>query len=421
MYTDTHVEDIADEQHSAVSYPYLTSSKKTDPSKRSNRGSYPHLINTYEYQPSASCRSQEQAGISSKLLTSGCIGADKIRISVVLDPDSLVIHDFFYRLTGVWGKWNGNTAIKGFPKVFLAWDEKRNILYMEFNPARFFWDQGLTLCPLIYLVDLCGFVMQTILNFGGPNARPLFATEKVNKKTGEITIVYPSDWADQIWVHELHLAVDFYNLGAPFSLSQLEGVQPSRTKAATSHRNNGVLNTLTHVASKGTTKVQLYNKSNERISKPEPDAPLLPPNTYRFEVQLPRRSIRNSALSRLGGCTETNTVDRLVTKWEDSGFHKDLVWEGSMVQVIHGSSLPNAEKNELIGYLTACQYGVTMDAYDPKVIARLNRLAKTFRISDSVPLTKQGPAYGRLDIETACLVAPLKTTYRRPRAKKEGV
>lgn len=292
---------------------------------------------------------------------------------------------------------------------------------MEFNPSRFFWDQGLTLCPLSYLIDLCGFVMQTILTLGGPYARPLFATEKVDKKTGEVTIVYPSDWADQIWVHELHLAVDFYNLGAPFSLSQLEGVQPSHTKAATSHRNHGVLNTLTHVASKGITKVMLYNKSNERASKPEPDAPLLPPDTYRFEVQLPRRAVRKSALSRLAGCTEANTIERLVTKWEDSGFHKDLVWEGSMVQVIHGSSLANAEKNELIGYLTACQYGVTTATYDPKEVARLDRLANTFRISDSLPLSKQGPAYGRLDIETASLVAPLKITYRRPRAKKVGI
>jgi len=66
MYTYEHDDHIADADSTAdVAFPYLTSKKKTEPSKRSNRGSYPHLLNTYQYQPSFPSCSQEQAGIAS--------------------------------------------------------------------------------------------------------------------------------------------------------------------------------------------------------------------------------------------------------------------------------------------------------------------------------------------------------------------
>jgi hypothetical protein len=54
MYTDEHDDYIAEAVSTAdIAFRYLTSKNKTQPSKRSNRGSYPHLINTYEYQPSS--------------------------------------------------------------------------------------------------------------------------------------------------------------------------------------------------------------------------------------------------------------------------------------------------------------------------------------------------------------------------------
>jgi hypothetical protein len=422
MYTDEHDDHIADVVSTAdVAFPYLTSKKKTEPSKRSNRGSYPHLLNAYQYQPSFPSCSQEQAGIASNLLTDGSIGADKIRLSVALDPDSITLDSFLYRLLGVWGKRGGKVRIPNMPEVYIGWDYLRSILYMEFNPSRFVWHIGISLCPLSWLIDLTGWVMQTVLRFGDPKARPLFATETVNKQTGEIQLVYPMDWANEVWVSVLHLSADFIALDEKFTLSQLEGVQPSRTKAALSYRNKGVLNTLTHVAAAKTTRVSLYNKFNERQGKPEPDAPPVLPNTYRFEVQLPRKSIAKTPLNRLGGCTESNTATRLSQKWKDSGFSKDLVWEGSMVQVIHASQLSNTEKNELIGYLLACQYGVPLGNYDPKDVERLDRLAESFRISKAIPITEQGPSFGHLELESVSLVAPLKTTYRRPRTKKVGV
>jgi hypothetical protein len=422
MYTDTHDDHDAEAVSTAdIAFPYLTSKNKTQPSKRSNRGSYPHLINTYQYQPSSPSCSQEQAGIASDLLTDGSIGVDKIRISVALDPDSIALNDFLYKLLGEWGKRGGKVRIPNFPEVYIGWDYKRSIMYMEFNPSRFVWHIGKSLCPFAWLIELTGWVMQTVLKFGDPKARPLFASEEVDKKTGEIQLIYPEDWANEVWVSLLHLSADFKGLDEKFSLSQLEGVQPSRTKAALSYRNKGVLNTLTHVASAKTTRVSLYNKFNERQGKPEPDAPAVEPNTYRFEVQLPRKSIAKSALGRLGGCTEPNTAARLSQKWKDSGFHQDLVWEGSMVHVIHSSKLSNNEKNELIGYLLACQYGVPLSNYEPTDVVRLDRLVESFRITKAVPLTRQGPSYGHLELEKASLVAPLKTTYRRPRTKKAGV
>jgi len=422
MYTDKHDDHIAEAVSTAdIAFPYLTSKNKTEPSKRSNRGSYPHLINTYQYQPSSPGCSQEHAGIAGNLLTDGSIGVDKIRISVALDPDSIALNDFLYKLLGEWGKRGGKVRIPNFPEVYIGWDYKRSIMYLEFNPSRFVWHIGISLCPFSWLIDLTGWVMQTVLKFGDPKARPLFATEQVDKKTGEILLVYPEDWANEVWVSLLHLSADFKALDKKFSLSQLEGVQPSRTKAALSYRNKGILNTLTHVASAKTTRVSLYNKFNERQGKPEPDAPPVAPNTYRFEVQLPRKSIAKASLGRLGGCTESNSAARLLQKWKDSGFHKDLVWEGAMVQVIHSSQLSNTEKNELIGYQLACQYGVPLSNYDPKDIVRLDRLTESFRITKTLPITAQGPSYGHLELESVSLVAPLKTKYRRPRTKKARV
>ena len=392
--------------------------------KRSNRGPYLSLTttNTIPNLSTGMGSMQTESGLlvanqmrmpsePDDLLTNGSIGIDKVRMSVPLFLGNVSIDMMVAKLLGKLDNNNeGKVVIPDFPHVYIRWDNYRQKLILTFNPSEFTWTQGLQLCPFSAFKRIVKLCITEVLRYADPDAIPKFLFDE---DTGEVFSDWPEDWGSHCQVFNLHTAQDFVITDLRFNLEQLEGCQPKKTKGAVSIRNKLTLNTLTHVAGKKATKLNLYNKSNERLSNPRPEAPALADFTYRFEAQVPRRIIKKQKVHTIDGCTEENLRDLHGRLWEDSRLGKDLVWEGSLVQELL-LNFPVNRAHELYGYAVSRQLGIASN-YSEDEIRKLERDLNIAKIDLRVPLTAQGRPYGRLNPEIGCLDAPSPRKTRRMR------
>jgi hypothetical protein len=304
----------------------------------------------------------------------------------------------------------GKVVIPDFPHVYIRWDSYRQKLILTFNPSELTWTQGLQLCPFSAFKRIAKLCITEVLYYADPDAIPKFLFDE---DTGEVFNDWPDDWGTHCQVFNLHIAQDFLITDPRFNLAQLEGCQPKKTKGAVSIRNKLRLNTLTHIAGKKASKLNFYNKSNERLSNPRPEAPALADYTYRFEAQVPRRIIKKHPLHTIDGCTEDNLKDLLGHLWDDSRLGKDLVWEGSLVQELL-LNFPASRAHEIYGYAVSRQLGIASN-YSEEETKKLERDLNTAKVDLRLPLDTQGGPYGRLNPEIGGLDAPIPKKTRRMR------
>ena len=390
----------------------------------SNRGPYLSLItsNTLPNLSTGMGSMQTESGLlvahqlpmpsdSDDLFINGSIGIDKVRMSVPLFLGNVDIDMMIAKLLGKLDNNNeGKVVIPDFPHVYVRWDTYRHKLIMTFNPSEFTWTQGLQLCPFSAFKRIVKLCITEVLFYADPAAIPKFLFDE---DTGEVFSDWPEDWGSHCQVFNLHTAQDFLITDSRFNLAQLEGCQPKKTKGAVSIRNKLTLNTLTHVSGKKATKLNLYNKSNERLSNPRPEAPALADYTYRFEAQVPRRIIKKQRVHTIDGCSEENLKDLHGRLWEDSKLGKDLVWQGTLIQELL-LNFPVNRAHEIYGYAVSRQLGVPSN-YSEEEIRKLERDLNTAKIDLRVPLNTQGRPYGRLNPEIGGLDAPSSRKTRRKR------
>jgi len=348
---------------------------------------------------------------SDDLLINGSIGIDKVRISVPLFLGNVSIEMMLAKLLGKLDNGTeGKAVIPDFPHVYIRWDSYRQKLILTFNPSEFTWTQGLQLCPFSAFKRIVKLCISEVLNYADPEAIPKFLFDE---DTGEVFNDWPEDWGTHCEVFNLHIAQDFVISDSRFNLAQLEGSQPKKTKGAVSIRNKFNLNTLTHVSGKKATKINLYNKSNERLCNPRSEAPALANFTFRFEAQIPRRIIKKHPLHTIDGCDEKNLKSLHGQMWEDSRLGKDIVWEGSLIQeLLHG--FPASRAHELYGYAISRQLGLPSN-YSDDDIKKLERDLNVAKVDLRVPLSAQGSPYGRLNPAIGGLDAPSSRKTRRKR------
>ena len=398
--------------------------------KRSNRGPYLSLTttNTLPNLSTGMGSMQTESGllvvdqlqmpsVSDDLLINGSIGIDKVRMSVPLFLGNVSIDMMIANLLGkLDNDSEGKVVIPDFPHVYIRWDSYRQKLILTFNPSEFTWTQGLQLCPFSAFKRIAKLCITEVLYYADPDAIPKFLFDE---DTGEVFNDWPDDWGTHCQVFNLHIAQDFFITDPRFNLAQLEGCQPKKTKGAVSIRNKLRLNTLTHIAGKKANKLNFYNKSNERLSNPRPEAPALADYTYRFEAQVPRRIIKKHPLHTIDGCTEDNLKDLLGHLWDDSRLGKDLVWEGSLVQELL-LNFPASRAHELYGYAVSRQLGIASN-YSDEETKKLERDLNAAKVDLRVPLDAQGGPYGRLNPEIGGLDAPSPKKTRRMRGNPLGV
>ncbi len=390
----------------------------------SNRGPYLSLIETNTLLDGSIDTGSKQTesgllvvahelmpAVSDDLLINGSIGIDKVRMSVPLFLGNTSLEMMMARLLGkVSNDKEGPVVIPDFPHVYIKWDDYRQKLVITFNPSEFTWGQGLQLCPFGLFKPIVRLSITELLHFADPDAIPKFLFEE---DTGEVFDIWPEEWGTHCQVFNVHIAQDFVITDPRFNLHQLEGCQPKKTKGAVSIRNKMRLNTLTHVAGKKATRLNLYNKSNERIANPRPEAPALADFTYRFEAQVPRRILKKLPLHTVDGCTEENFISLQSRLWDDSRLGQDLVWEGTLIQELL-LNFPVARAHELYGYALSRQFGIHCD-YSDEEVRKLERDLNAAKIDLRIPLTSQGRPYGRLNPAIGGLDSPSTKKTRRMR------
>ena len=396
--------------------------KKDRTPDSSNRGPYLSLIesNTLPNLSTGMDSMQTESGllvidqlqmpsVSNDLLLNGSIGIDKVRMSVPIFLGNTSIEMIMARLLGKSENDNeGKVVIPDFPHVYIRWDNYRQKLIITFNPSEFTWVQGLQICPFILFKPIVKLCVTELLRYGDPEAIPKFLFDE---DTGEVFNDWPEDWGTHCQVFNLHVAQDFVITDPRFNLGQLEGCQPKKTKGAVSIRNRLKLNTLTHISGKKAARLSLYNKSNERIANPRPEAPALADFTYRFEAQVPRRILKKQPVHTIDGCIEENLIGLQSRLWEDSKLGKDLIWEGSLIQELL-LNFPVNRAHELYGYAISRQYGIESN-YSEKEVRELERDLNAAKIDLRIPLNHQGKPYGRLDPQIGGLSTPSPRKTRR--------
>lgn len=337
----------------------------------------------------------------------GSFGIDMIRVSLIVDPNSVVHASFLSNVYGTEGnKTNGRVRLPGQPNIYLFWpDTGKQIMSIRFNPSNFSRLDGYEICPPPLLSTYVEKVIRAVLAMGDPQARPIFME---NEPWGVIG-PWPSNWTESIGISELHLARDLTIADARFDLEQMRCMKPQRMGAVKLILGpTDLVETVTHTSGKGTSRHQIYDKHKERkkalaskkqgkaVSKP------IPKGTFRYEVQMPRLALRKKHINTLDLLTPDRIQKMALNYWSDSNYHRPLIWEGQVATDL-APSLTDTEIAQVLQFIRNQSLGVNM-SYTPKEVKQIEKAIKKFGISSKSPLSQQGKPYGHLDFEVGGLV-----------------
>jgi len=341
-------------------------------------------------------------------MVDGSFGVDMVRISLIVDPDSVVHADFFSNVYGSNGnKTSGTVKLPGQPNVYMFWpDTGKQIMSLHFNPSNFSRMDGLEICPPVLLGHYVGNVIKSVLKLGDPQARPIFME---NAPWGEVE-PWPRNWTEFIGISNIHLARELSITDPRFDLEQLRLLKPKRMGAVKLVIGaDGEVETVTHTAGKDTPRHQIYNKyrerqkllgSNKRVKSA--DAPV-PEGTFRYEIQVPRVALRKSHIYTLDVMTPERIKKMTLGYWGNSNYSSPLIWEGQIATEM-STVLTDTEIAETLQYIRNQHLGVQMN-YSDKEVKKLERLIKKVGVSQKKKLITQGLPYGSLDFESGGLIA----------------
>lgn len=336
-------------------------------------------------------------------LLDGSFGVDKVRLSLTIDPNSVVHVDFLDNVYGSSGnKTNGTVKLPGQPGIYLSWpDTGKQIMSITFNPSNFSRKDGWEICPPPMLAKYSEEVIRAVLALGDPQARPSFMAGEPWGVIGP----WPKDWTTHVGISLLHLARDFRITDKRFDLEQMKGFKPVRMGAVKLVLGaDGKVETVTHTCGKDTARHQVYDKHRERKKalankkqvKVATDA--IPEGTFRYEVQIPRVALRKSHIDKLDVLIPDRINKIALSYWANSNYQSPLIWEGQIATEM-GTVLSDTEIAESLQLIRNQALGVSMN-YSPKDLRRIEKLIKKAGVSKKTRLTSQGMPYGYLDFAT---------------------
>ena len=285
------------------------------------------------------------------------------------------------------------------PSVYMSWpDTGKQIMSITFNPSNFSRKDGYEICPPSKLGHYVEVVIRAVLKLGDPQARPEFME---NAPWGEVD-PWPRNWTSFIGVSLLHLARDMKITDSRFCLEQMKMFKPVRMSAVKLILgSDGKVETVTHVCGKDTARHQIYDKHKERKKALANKKKLkvvtdpVPEGTFRYEIQIPRVSLRNSHITTLDLLIPERINKMALLYWDKSNYHRPLVWEGQIATEM-STVLTSTEVAESLQFIRNHALGVSMD-YSVSDLRRIEKLIKKAGVSKKQDLASQGMPYGHLD------------------------
>jgi hypothetical protein len=340
-------------------------------------------------------------------MTDGSFGVDRIRVTFLMDPNSVTQRIF---LSNVWGsrsvKTRGSVKLPGQSDIYLHWpDTGDQFITLEFNPSNFSRVDGFEICPPILLSHYVEEVIRSVLILGEPTSRPIF----MSRQPWDVIGPWPRNWPSHMKINGLHLARDFRITDTRFSLEQMRLLKPQRMSCVTFHIGlDGEVETVTHPASRTTARHMIYNKTRERkkaLSSTKRNKTVfqsVPEGTFRYEIQVPYRALRDNGIKVLDVLTPERISKMALGYWGKSNYFAPLIWEGQLVSDI-STILGDLEASQILQYLENIHLGVTMN-YSRKEINRMEKLIRQLGISKKLRLSAQGMPYGHIDFESGGLI-----------------
>jgi hypothetical protein len=340
-------------------------------------------------------------------MTDGTFGIDRIRIAFLIDPNSVTQQNF---LSNVWGsrslKTRGMVKLPGQSDIYLHWpDTGDQFITLEFNPSNFSRVDGLEICPPVFLSHYVEEVIRSVLSLGEPSSRPIF----MSRQPWDIIGPWPKDWTAHMKINGLHLARDLRVTDSRFSLEQMRLFKPHRMSCVTLHvGQDGKVETVTHPASRSTTRHMVYDKVRERqkaLASTKRNKSVFMPvadGTFRYEIQMPYRSLRDMGIKILDVLTPERLLKMALNQWSKSNYFKPLIWEGQLASELT-TVMVDSDVAKVLQYVINLQTGTPM-SYSRKEIKSLEILVKKAGISKKKSLSTQGMPYGMLDFEAGGLI-----------------
>ena len=121
----------------------------------------------------------------------------------------------------------------------------------------------------------------------------------------------------------------------------------------------------------------------------------VPEGTFRYEIQIPRVSLRNSHITTLDLLIPERINKMALLYWDKSNYHRPLVWEGQIATEM-STVLTSTEVAESLQFIRNHALGVSMD-YSVSDLRRIEKLIKKAGVSKKQDLASQGMPYGHLD------------------------
>ncbi len=336
----------------------------------------------------------------------GRMGIDRLVFSLVVDPDSISLNDFLARIFGEGNKTRGAVQLPGFPSIWVSWPDTVSRPYMkiDFNPSNFSRLDGFEICPPPLLLYYVKMVIQLLLAIGDESARPIFmATHSQG-----VLDPWPADWPTCIEIFEVHYARDFHIIDNRFHIEQIQDFKPQRARGVCGIRDEGTLETVTHVHGKDSPVHKFYDKhrerkrlrkSKKRWSRTYKD---LPAGTYRYEIELPRAVLRKINHKTLDVLTAERIIKTARNYWGNSNYSRPLIWEGESLSLL-AKKYGHEEASKVLMYAHAERLRLTNFGNEKERRRYLRRL-REFGLKTSIPFWKQGAAYGHLDFESGSLL-----------------
>jgi len=345
----------------------------------------------------------------SPYMLDGSFGVDRIRITFLMDPNSVTQPIF---LSNIWGsrssKVRGTVKLPGQPDIYMHWpDNGDQFMTLDFNPSNFSRADQYEICPPGLLLHYVEMVIREVLLLGELGSRPIFMAHQPYDVLGP----WPSNWTSHIKVHGLHLARDLRVSDSRFSLEQMRLMKPQRMSCVTLHVNpkDGEVETVTHPASKTTARHLIYNKSKERkkaLASTRRNKAVFSPvadGTFRYEVQMPARALKDKHIFALDTLTPERLEMMALNFWAASNYSSPLVWEGQLSSDL-SAKLSDLESAQVIQYLNNIRLGLDMN-YSKSEIAKIELVLGKYGLSTKKSMSKMGNSYGNLDFTAGGLVS----------------
>lgn len=325
------------------------------------------------------------------------IGIDKLHIHIPLHSDSTdgssriwKKKKYSYTTNGHQiQKFEGLLEVTPRTVIHISIFNYGTVAEIQFNPSRVIDSEGSSLCPLKSLEASVRWVLKQVEDIITPDWC-------IDKQSGEILEIWPSDWYSRVKAKRIDLAADI-------ATSEAFKVATVRQQVSNNHRcigtfeNRGTCNTLVW-GKQPWIRETFYSKGNCPEHKQSKDI-------YRFEIQMHREFIKQKGWQNLEMVTAAQIMNFMEERWDKSGLGIAFSLNSSFTSLYSQllSQMNPSKAMNFLGAALVASHGLSL-GINEKTVKDYRKLGQTlgFSLGSDIFMTSTELAY--LDLKKGKLL-----------------